>query len=155
MPFQHLRHLDDLPEEQRKFVKLGFEPDEPCQAQAGVAIRDTEGQAGDAVCRDGKARFLQPEAAMVRIEAKGVAGTTCVGKAYESLTAQIEFQSGIVEGPIRRHCYLAVAERRHALKRWPGFTARNRRTVERPAIQRNRTAHSPQGEFFEFASPGV
>ena len=97
------------------------EPDELCQAQAGVAIRHPEGQAGDALCRDGKARFLQPKAAMVRIEAEGVAGTTGVAKAYESPPPRSSWP-GIVQGPGRRHCYLAVAERRHAFTRWPGFT---------------------------------
>jgi hypothetical protein len=54
---------------------------------------------------------------MVRIETKGFAGTTCVGKAHEPLTAQVEVQSGVVERPIRRYLYLAVAEYRHALTR--------------------------------------
>ena len=39
--------LDELPEEQCKFVKLGFEPDELRPVQAGVTVRDTEGQARD------------------------------------------------------------------------------------------------------------
>jgi hypothetical protein len=57
VPFQDLRHLDHLPEEERQLVKSAFQPDELGPVQAGVPVRHAEGQAGDAVCRDGKARF--------------------------------------------------------------------------------------------------